>query len=67
MGIEEHDYEPLNMLGATIIQGALVLPKDRVCKVFDIAGREVDAAYLSPGIYFIEVDGKITNKIIKVR
>jgi hypothetical protein len=67
VGIEEHNYEPLNISGATIIQGALVLPKDKICKVFDITGREVDAARLAPGIYFIEVDGNFTGKIVKIR
>ena len=56
-----HDFTP------SIMTGALHLPEGKNCKVFDITGREVDAARLSPGIYFIEIDGQITNKIIKIR
>jgi hypothetical protein len=37
------------------------------CKVFDITGRVVEPTKIQPGIYFIEVDGKITKKVIKVR
>jgi hypothetical protein len=67
VGIEEHQFGPYDISGATIVQGALLLPKDKVCKVFDITGREVDANHMSPGVFFIEIDGTITNKIIKVR
>jgi hypothetical protein len=55
------------ILFPTIISGSMRLPKDIPGKLFDVTGREVDAAQLAPGIYFIEIDGKITQKIIKVR
>jgi hypothetical protein len=37
------------------------------CKVFDIRGRVVDADKIQPGIYFIEVDGVVKQKVVKVR
>jgi len=47
------------------------LPKhlvtDRKCKVFDIMGRVVAPDKIQPGIYFIEVDGVVTQKVVKVR
>jgi hypothetical protein len=54
-------------LGASILQGSLILPEGKTCKVFDIIGRVVLPQHIKPGIYFIEVDGKITQKVIKIR
>lgn len=59
---KEHDC-----VGATIFRGFLQLPKDKSCQVFDITGRAVIPDNIKPGIYFIEVNGKITRKIVKVR
>ncbi|UCG92676.1 MAG: T9SS type A sorting domain-containing protein, partial [candidate division WOR-3 bacterium] len=56
-----------NSLRATIFSGPLQLPKDRKCKVFDITGRVVAHDKLRPGIYFIEVNGVVTQKVVKVR
>lgn len=56
-----HDFTP------SILTGVLHLPEGKNCKVFDITGSEVDAARLSPGIYFIEIDGKLSKKVIKVK
>lgn len=53
--------------GATIFSGPLLLPEGINCKVFDIAGRVVIPNKIRPGIYFIEIDGKITRKVVKVR
>ena len=36
-------------------------------KVFDITGRVVETERIQPGIYFIEVDGVVTQKVVKVR
>ena len=58
---------PNNFLCATIFNGSLVLPKDKNCRVFDITGRVVEPRHIRPGVYFIEVDGKITQKIIKIK
>lgn len=51
----------------TIISGPLLLPEGKECRVYDITGREVNPQQLAPGIYFVEIDGKITNKVVKVR
>jgi len=54
-------------LHTTIFSGPLQLPKDKKCKVFDITGRVVIRDKIRPGIYFIEIDGQITHKVIKIK
>jgi len=53
--------------GATIFSGPLLLPESKKCKVFDITGRVVMSDKVKPGIYFIEIDGVITRKVVKVK
>ena len=53
--------------GTTIVSGPLFLPDGFDCRIFDITGREVKPTALSPGVYFIEIEGGVTQKIIKVR
>ena len=52
---------------ATIFYGSLRLPRGQKCRVFDITGRVVEPTKIQPGIYFIEVDGVVTQKVVKVR
>jgi len=52
---------------ATIISGPVYLPKDKICKVFDIMGQVVTPDQLKPGVYFIQIDNKIVQKAVKVR
>ncbi len=54
-------------IGSTIFCGPLQLPEGKQCKVFDIMGRVVMSDKIKPGVYFIEIDGKITRKVVKVR
>lgn len=56
-----------NFSGATVYNGPLVLPSGKSCRIFDITGRQIRNLYPAPGIYFIEVDGKIAQKVIKLR
>jgi len=51
----------------TIFRGPLQLPKNAGYRVFDISGRVVMPETMKPGIYFIEVDDHIIQKVIKVR
>jgi len=53
--------------GATIFSGPLLLPEDKKCKVFDITGRVVEPNKITRGVYFIEIDGEIVNKVIKIK
>ena len=68
-GIEEKVVKSAQTphLVSTIIAGPLNLPPDRVCKIFDITGRVVAPAKMRPGIYFVEIDSKIVQKVVKVR
>ena len=54
-------------LRSSIISGLIVLPEDAKHRVFDITGRVVEPYGIQPGIYFIEVDGVVTQKVVKVR
>jgi len=54
-------------LTATIFRGPLQLPEGKQCKVYDITGRVVEPGKIRPGIYFIEVDGVVTQKVVKIR
>lgn len=60
--VEEHEN-----LTATIFRGPLQLPEGKECKVFDITGRIVEPDRIQPGVYFVEVDGIVTQKVIKIR
>jgi len=68
-GIEEETNRTAKRsnFGTTVISGPLLLPEGRKCKVFDITGRVVTPQKLSPGIYFIEIDNRIMQKVVKVR
>lgn len=69
IGVDEETprvVEP-EKLFTTIISGPLQLPPGKTVKIFDAMGREVKASELTCGAYFIEVDGKITQKVVKVR
>jgi hypothetical protein len=52
---------------ASIFRGPLQLPKGKKYKVFDITGRVVEPDKIQPGIYFVEVDGVVIQKVVKVR
>jgi uncharacterized delta-60 repeat protein len=54
-------------LASTIFSGPLQLPEGKKCKVFDITGRVVEPTKITRGIYFIEIDGVVTQKVVKVR
>lgn len=60
------EIEPTG-LSATIICGSLLLPGEKNCRVFDITGRVVQPGQMRPGIYFVEIEGKVSQKIVKIR
>lgn len=68
-GVAEVVQQPIKktVSMATIVSGPLQMPEDKNCKIFDITGRVVMPDRIKPGIYFIEVDGEIRQKIVKVR
>ena len=71
VGVEEHPIvkpvETHETLRATIFRGPLQLPTGKKCEVFDITGRVVEPERIRPGIYFIEIDGVVTQKVVKIR
>lgn len=70
-GIEEQPVtKPIasvRNLAATVFRGPLKLPKGKNCKVYDIVGRVVESSKIQPGIYFIEIDGVVARKVVKIR
>ncbi len=71
VGISEYPInepvKPDKYLGATLFSGSLFLPADKSCRVFDVTGQVVTPQYTKPGVYFIEIDNRIVQKVIKVR
>ena len=69
VGITEGDapYITANEFSATIVRGPMNIPTGKNVKIYDIAGRNISSQQIAPGIYFIEIDGNIANKIIKIR
>jgi len=51
----------------SIITGTIDLPVERQCRILDISGRYVNVIDMKPGIYFIEIEGEITYKVVKVQ
>jgi hypothetical protein len=68
-GVQEHNTAPdrKRNWGATILTGPLLLPDDRHYRVFDITGRQIHILNPAPGIYFIEINGQMKQKIIKIK
>ncbi len=68
-GVEESRTTQIkhSSLTTTIFSGPLHLPEGKNCRVFDITGRVVEPDKITRGIYFIEVDGVVTQKVVKVR
>jgi hypothetical protein len=54
-------------LGPSIVRGPLLLPGDSKCQIFDITGRKVDVSRMIPGVYYILEEGKVVQKIIKIK
>ncbi len=52
---------------STIVNGPLVVPDGKAYRIFDISGREIDRHRLAPGVYFIEIDGHVVHKVVRVR
>jgi len=70
-GVEEQPtvkpVQKYDTAGATIISGPLPLPAGKKCRVFDIMGRIVEPAKTTRGVYFIEIDGEVTRKVVKIK
>lgn len=66
-----HEKPPIkvthNGMPATIFNGLLQFPTDKPYKIFDITGRQIHTLNPAPGIYFIEIDGALQHKVIKIK
>jgi hypothetical protein len=52
---------------ATIFVGPLSFSTEKPYKIYDITGHQIHTLNPAPGIYFIEVDGEIRQKVIKIK
>ncbi|UCC13031.1 MAG: VCBS repeat-containing protein [candidate division WOR-3 bacterium] len=50
-----------------VITGPLILPDHRSYIVYDVSGRRTVPGMLSSGTYFVEYEGRITSKVIKIQ
>ncbi len=54
-------------LGATVFSGPWRLPEGTTCRVYGIMGNLVDPADIKSGIYFVEIDGQVVQKLVKIK
>lgn len=67
-GVQEEDGLSIHKdMISTIFSGSLLFLTDKRYRIFDIAGREIHTLNPVPGVYFVEINGKITKKIAKIR
>ncbi|HEC77980.1 MAG TPA: T9SS type A sorting domain-containing protein [candidate division WOR-3 bacterium] len=68
-GVEEVVQKPIKRPNptATIIAGPIQLPKHGKSRIYDITGRRLYTSNPGPGIYFLEINGEIVQKIVKVK
>ena len=69
MGIKEDvitEQVSKSHIDATILRGSLSQLREKGYNVFDITGRQVEYG-LKPGVYFLEKDGQVVEKVIKVK
>jgi hypothetical protein len=65
---QQHERrEPSRMQLGAIVRGPIQLPRDEVCNIFDITGRQIHTIDPAPGIYFIKVDSEMIHKVIKIK
>ncbi len=71
IGVEEQPVvgpaEEHKNLSATVFHGPLRLPEGKRSTIYDITGRVVEPNRIRPGVYFIEIDGVVTQKVIKIK
>jgi|GEM_PF-2917979 len=68
MGINEEVGLITNQrIQTSLLKGPLQIILGGSNKIFDITGRQIHTLNPAPGIYFVEVDGEIIHKIIKIR
>ena len=70
VGVEEQPIvshvEKRETITATILRDPLQLPQGKKCKVFDIMGRVVEPTRMTRGIYFLEVEGCVVQKVVRI-
>ena len=68
-GVEEHGVGslPMREISTTICRGLPDVPADVDYVVYDLNGRKRFPHSLIPGMYFIEIEGRVAGKFMIVR
>jgi hypothetical protein len=68
-GVQEQTENsmPASYFRTQIISGPLVLPDSRAYVVYDVSGRRRIPGMLKPGTYFVEHEGRIVFKVVKLK
>jgi hypothetical protein len=64
---ENCDQTVSRFLMPTVTKGPFLVPVDHHVEIYDITGREINTLNPTPGIYFLQIDGRMVQKIIKVK
>jgi len=69
LGVREHNkiIPNNNAIFPTSVTGMIDLPTNRQCRILDISGRSVKLSDMRTGIYFVEIDRKVTHKVVKIQ
>jgi len=65
--VEDNEVHAGKAYFSSIVRGPLILPEGKVYRLFDISGRVVSPEHMKPGVYFLEVDGHVVQKVVMVR
>jgi hypothetical protein len=68
VGMQENNsphkhYYPLR----TVYSDKILLPAGSIYSLYDITGRQIQTLNPAPGIYFIEIDNRIVQKVVKIK
>jgi hypothetical protein len=64
---EQIEHTMTRSFNPTVLKGPICIPIDMKFKIFDITGQEVNDLDPAPGIYFLQINGKVQQKIIKIQ
>ena len=67
VGVEEKFLHSVDRIYPSIISGPLVIDDHRNTMIYDVMGRNIRPDQMKPGIYFLMIDQKKIEKIIKLR
>lgn len=64
---KDHSKVKINKYNVIVVSGQLKLPADVFYQLYDRNGKVVSPKNLKPGIYFLEINGRTVQTIIKIK